>query len=415
MTSQASAPVEGSHESVEEFRQRARAWLESLDSEPVDELPPEEQLAKSRVFQRALHEAGFAGITWPVEYGGQGLSTAHQQAFDEEATRFELPTHAFMITMGMCAPTLVDLGTHEQKKRYLPKLLAGEELWCQLFSEPDAGSDIAGLRTRAVLEGDEWVINGQKVWTSRAHWAELGALLARTDPDQPKHQGITMFIVDMKHPGVTVRPLRVMTGESPFNEVYFDNVRIPKDAVIGQVNEGWKAAVTMLGHERVSLGARRPAKNNSLSYDALARLAHRLGVAQDPGTRRKLAEFYAQEQALALLVSRFRQETEVGRPPGPRGSITKLTGSTQQKRAVALLGEIAGPSLTAWDADDEFGTELAFRINMSPAPGIAGGTSEVQHNIIGERVLGLPKEPQMDKGVPYRDVAVGNQRKENQS
>lgn len=412
MTSQVSAPEAGSPEAVEEFRQRARSWLESLELEPLDDLPPEEQLAKSRVFQRQLHEAGFAGITWPVEYGGQGLTTAEQQAFDEEAVQFDLPTHAFMITMGMCAPTLVDLGTHEQKARFLPKLLAGEELWCQLFSEPGAGSDIAGLRTRAVLDGDEWVINGQKVWTSRAHWAQYGALLARTDPDQPKHQGITMFIVDMAHPGVTIRPLKVMTGESPFNEVYFDNVRVPKDAVIGTVNEGWQAAVTMLGHERVSLGSRRPAKANALSYDALVRLARRLGVAEDQGIRRQLAEFYAQEQALALLIHRFREETEAGRPPGPRGSITKLMGSTQQKRAVALLGEIAGPSLVAWDPDDEYGTELAFRVNMSPAPGIAGGTSEVQHNIIGERVLGLPKEPQADKGVPYKDLAVGMQNRE---
>lgn len=396
-------------EALDAFRTRVRTWLVENATFAPAEMSAEQQHAAGRAWQKALADGGLAGLTWPSEFGGQGLSATEQQVFDEEAMAYELPTHAFMITLGMIAPTLVDLGTQEQKSRYLPQLLRGAELWCQLFSEPGAGSDIAGLQTKAVLDGDHWVINGQKVWTSRAHWADYGAILARTNPDVSKHQGITMFIVDMRAPGVTVRPLKVMTGESPFNEVFFDNVRIPVDAVIGQVDGGWTAAVTMLGHERVSLGSRRPPKNNSLSHDSITSVARRQGTEHDEGVRLELADFYAHERALALLIARLRQESDAGRSPGARGSITKLTGALQQRRAVDLLASVGGGVMTGWDSDDEAMRDLNFLVNLSPAPGIAGGTSEIQRNIIGERILGLPKEHDPSKGKPFRQIQVGTQ------
>ena len=217
---------------VAEFRRRARAWLAAnaprkADADGVDAEPGARGIAEQKAFQAKLYDAGFAGITWPREYGGQGLTNAEQIAFSEEARDFALPTSAFLIGLGMPGPTILELGSEEQKKRYLPKMLRGEEIWCQLFSEPAAGSDVASLTTAAVRDGDEWILNGQKVWTSGAQYSDYGAVIARTDPTVPKHAGITMFIIDMHAPGVTVRPLKVATGAAPFNEVFFDQVRLP--------------------------------------------------------------------------------------------------------------------------------------------------------------------------------------------
>src|SRR6201992_1565412 len=247
-----------SEQSVTDFRKRARAWLtgnapqggggdEELEPGPAD-------IPAQKAFQAKLYQAGYAGITWPKEYGGQGLTNAEQIAFSTEAREYSLPTSAFLIGLGMPGPTILELGTEEQKKRYLPPMLRGEEIWCQLFSEPSGGSDVAALITTAVRDGDEWVLNGQKVWTSGAQHSDYGAVIARTDPTVPKHNGITMFIIDMHAPGVTVRPLKVATGAAPFNEVFFDNVRLPADSVIGTVNDGWRAAVVMLRNERVAIG-----------------------------------------------------------------------------------------------------------------------------------------------------------------
>ncbi len=246
------------------FRDRARDWLAANVPESSESGPAAEMVAIAKRFQAALYDAGLAGLTWPAEFGGQGLTEAEQQIFDEEAASYDLPTGVFAIGVGMCGPTLLDLGTAEQKSRYVRPMLRGEEIWCQLFSEPGAGSDVASLQTRAIREkgnseggmgrrvgGGGWVVNGQKVWTSFAQCSDYGALLARTNADQPKHKGLTMFIVDMHAPGVTVRPLRDMTGRAPFNEVHFDDGRLPADAVLGEVDAGWFATVTMLGHERV--------------------------------------------------------------------------------------------------------------------------------------------------------------------
>ncbi|GAA5173021.1 acyl-CoA dehydrogenase [Pseudonocardia eucalypti] len=394
----------------EEYRAAARTWLQAHAPRPADGLSGEEYLRRAREFQAALFAGGYAGITWPKDAGGQGLSTAYQQIFGEESAEYELPTDPFMIGMGMCGPTLVDLGSAEQKQRYLPKLLSGEEIWCQLFSEPGAGSDVASLQTKAVRDGDGWVLNGQKVWTTNAQFADFGALLARTDPERSKHAGITMFVVDMHAPGVTVRPLRDMSGRAPFNEVYFDDVRIPADAVIGELNRGWQAAVTMLSHERVSIGASRRSRNSPLEFGALVELARRNGTDRDQGVREALAEQYAHERALELFNVRMRQETAAGNPPGARGSVAKLAGALLLRRAIETAGQAAGAGAVAWDPEDHATSELVRGINSVPASNIAGGTNEIQRGIIGERILGLPKEPQVDRDMPFRELKVGTQR-----
>jgi alkylation response protein AidB-like acyl-CoA dehydrogenase len=399
--------------SVTDFQNRVRAWLEQNaprrggggapgDSRRAD-------IATQQAFQARLYDAGFSGITWPREYGGQGLTNAEQIAFTQVAREFALPVGAFLIGLGMPGPTILELGTEEQKKRYLPKLLRGEEIWCQLFSEPSGGSDVASLITTAVRDGDEWVLNGQKVWTSGAQYSDYGAVIARTDPTVPKHNGITMFILDMHSPGVTVRPLKVATGATPFNEVFFDQVRLPVDSVIGEVNDGWHAAVVMLRNERVTIGTMAAPRTSPLSYDSLSGLAARLGTGADPGLSRKLAELYARERSVQLFGQLLREEAMAGRDPGARGSVAKLAGAELGNFASLVAAEVLGPAAAASDSDDV----RAVLNGMISAPGgsIAGGTNEIQRNIIGERVLGLPKDPGVDRSTPFNQLRVGTLRK----
>ncbi|MET0238054.1 MAG: acyl-CoA dehydrogenase family protein [Kibdelosporangium sp.] len=393
-------------EQLAAFRHRAGEWLTEQARDPVQP----EDVAGAKRFQAALHDAGFAGITWPAAYGGQGLGQREQLAFNDVAKAFDLPVAMFVIGLGMCGPTLVDLGTDQQKSRYLRPMARGEEVWCQLFSEPGAGSDVASLQTKAVRDGDDWVLDGQKVWTTVAHLADYGAVLARTNPDVPKHSGITMFIVDMHAPGVTVRPLKDMTGRAPFNEVFFEGVRLPADSVIGEVNAGWGAAVTMLSHERVSIGAAVARRSDPLAYSVLTATAQERGVRDDPLIRRQLAELYSRQRALQLFTARLRQEAHAGLMPGARGSVAKLVGALNQAYGVEVAGAVAGPEAMAWDATDPVAAERAVGMNSAPAAAIAGGTSEVQRNIIGERILGLPKEPSVDRDVPFRELKVGTQR-----
>jgi alkylation response protein AidB-like acyl-CoA dehydrogenase len=398
--------------SVADFRNRARAWLEQNaprrgGGEPGE--PGRADIAAQQAFQARLYDAGLAGITWPKEYGGQGLTNAEQIAFTQVARDFALPVGAFVIGLGMPGPTILELGTEEQKQRYLAKLLRGEEIWCQLFSEPSSGSDVAALITTAVRDGDGWVLNGQKVWTSGAQYSDYGAVIARTDPTVPKHNGITMFIVDMHAPGVTVRPLKVATGAAPFNEVFFDQVRLPADAVIGEVNDGWRAAVIMLRNERVAIGTMAAPRTSPLSYHSLRGLAARLGTGADAGLSRKLAELYARERSVQLFGQLLREEAMAGRDPGPRGSVAKLAGAELGIFASQVAAEVLGPAAAASDSEDV----RAVLNGMISAPGgsIAGGTNEIQRNIIGERVLGLPKDPGVDRSTPFNQLRVGTLRK----
>jgi alkylation response protein AidB-like acyl-CoA dehydrogenase len=397
-----------------DFRSRARAWLK----EHAPQRGGDDELSESggtdiptqKKFQASLYDAGFAGITWPKEYGGQGLTNAEQIAFSAEAREYALPTGAFLIGLGMPGPTILELGSEEQKKRYLPPMLRGEEIWCQLFSEPSGGSDVAALITTAVRDGDEWVLNGQKVWTSGAQHSDYGAVIARTDPTVPKHNGITMFIVDMHAPGVTVRPLKVATGASPFNEVFFDNVRLPADSVIGTVNDGWRAAVVMLRNERVTIGTNAAPRTSPLSYDSLSGLAGRLGGGGDQGLSRRLAELYVRERSAQLFGQLLREEAMAGRDPGPRGSVAKLAGAELSLFAAGVAADVLGPAAAGSDRADV--QEVLTAMIASPAGSIAGGTNEIQRNIIGERVLGLPKDPGVDRSIPFNQLRVGTLRKD---
>ena len=413
------------------FRARARVWLEANvakrrvrgdDDEfegggesMFDEMGEQAEgawLAKARALQAGLFDAGFAGITWPKEHGGQGLSNRFQEIWVEEGAGYDLSaTGAFMIGLGMCGPTLVTMGTPEQKARYISPMLRGEELWCQLFSEPGAGSDVASLQTRAVRDGDEFVVNGQKVWTSGAHYADYGILIARTDADQPKHRGISMFVLDMRTPGVTCKPLRQITGGANFNEVFFDDARIPAENLVGELNEGWRGAITMLMNERVAIGAGGGGgMRGGGGALALVKLARERGVAGDRRVRQGIADIYIRQTILGYIGMRIRDALKSGRVPGPEGSIAKLSGSQLGWRGAELGMAIAGAGSIAWDSGETKGSRLAMAVLGAPAGSMAGGTDQIQRNIIGERVLGLPKEPQVDRELPFRELKVGTQR-----
>jgi alkylation response protein AidB-like acyl-CoA dehydrogenase len=396
----------------EDFRARARAWLAAnaprLAGGDDDESGGQSTLAEQKAFQAKLYDAGFAGIIWPTQYGGQGLTSAEQIIWSQESRDYDLPIGAFFIGLSMPGNTLLEVGSEEQKKRYLPKMLRGEEIWCQLFSEPGAGSDVASLQTTAVRDGDTWILNGQKVWTSGAQFSDYGAILARTDPTKPKHSGISMFIVDMHAPGVTVRPLKVATGHSPFNSVFFDNVRMPADAIIGEENKGWDAAVVMLRHERIAIGTMGSSRTSPLAFESLRDLAAGLGRTGDQGVRRNLAELYAKSRAMQLFALMLREETMAGRPPGARGSVAKLAGSELGRFAGNVAAEVLGDQLAGFDTD-EF-QAVTTSIIAVPGGAIAGGTTEIQRNIIGERVLGLAKDPGVDRATPFNQLRVGTQR-----
>ncbi|MEV5572783.1 acyl-CoA dehydrogenase family protein [Spirillospora sp. NPDC052269] len=388
---------------LDEYRSRARAWL----AERTADLPPDPGLAESRAFMADLYDAGHVGITWPAEYGGRGLTAAEERAFQQVAADFPLPVSVFGIGLGMCGPTLLSLGTEEQKRRYVRPLLRGEEIWCQMFSEPGAGSDVASLQTRAVRDGDHWIVDGQKVWTSVARQADLGLLIARTDPDVPKHQGITMFVIDMHAPGVDVRPLRDMTGESHFNEIFFTGVRVPAENVVGEVNGGWSAAVTTLLHERVSIGMGATRTERPASFAALRTAARERGLLGEPGVQDLLLDLYLRERAFDLLNARMSQEVRAGIQPGARGSVSKLLLADLTLGSADLASEILGPECLTGDVP------IARALAWAPGMALGGGTNEIMRNIIGDRVLGLPREPQVDRNIPFKALKVGTQAKED--
>ncbi|WP_248961316.1 acyl-CoA dehydrogenase family protein [Sphaerisporangium perillae] len=392
---------------LEEYRRQARDWLAAnVPGAPAEGSAAEDGVATAREFMARLYDAGYSGITWPAEWGGQGLTQAEDRAFAAEAARVSLPIYVFSIGLGMCGPTLVDLGTPEQKARHIRRLLRGEEIWCQLFSEPGAGSDVAALQTRAVPADDGgWIVNGQKVWTSVAQHADYGLLLARTDVEVPKHKGLTMLIVDMHAPGVTVRPLKDMTGRAHFNEIFFDDVHIAPGSVVGEVNGGWSSAVTTLLHERLSIssgvGMSGP-RDNPASLDALREVVD----VQDPLVRDQLVELHIRSRALALFNAKLSQETKAGIFPGARGSAAKLLLAELTNFQADLAVSLAGPQALAYEPG---GGGLAGAIALAPAMSLGGGTNEIMRNIIGDRVLNLPPEPRADKNVPFKDLKVGTQ------
>lgn len=356
-------------------------------------------------YQAKLFDAGLAGLTWPVEYGGQGLGAVYQRVFNEEAAEFEVTSRIVGIGLGMCGPAILAHGTDAQKARYLPPLLRGDEIWCQLFSEPAAGSDIASVRTRIRREGDGWVVDGQKVWSSVAHHAQFGLLLGRSNTGVPKHAGMSMLIVPMNAPGVEIRPLRQMDGGANFNEVFLTDVRLPAEALVGNVDEGWAVARTTLSNERLAVAGGR--QGNTSIVVPLIELAKKMGGVRDPLLRDLLVRLYSWDLALQELQATARAAREAGLPPGPEGSVAKLLNTRLQKGVADARMRLIGMRAIAWDDDDLVAAHAAGACLASPAASIGGGTDEVQRSIVGERILGLAREPAADTGIPFRDLPRG--------
>ena len=388
-----------SAEEAEAFAQKCRAFLS-------ENAAGDRSVDAAKTFLAAAAAAGLGGIVYPAEYGGAGLTKAHDKIWRAEKAKFPAVDAEYIISHGMCLPVLNDFGTDEQKAKFLPSIISGEHMWCQMFSEPNAGSDVASLRTSAVLDGDQWIINGQKVWTTLAHRSDYGVLIARTNPDVPKHAGISMFIVDMAAPGVEIRPIHQIDGGKHFNEVFFTDAAIPKGWLLGELNNGWNQATAMLMYERVAIGTAGAGKLARRNYDMLVKRARKNRRITDPVVRDELMSLYAMETVKSLVAMRTRAELKAGKVPGPGGSLGKLSGSIISQRVRAIAQNISGLDGIAWEFDDDDGQQLARHVLNSFQDGIAGGTDEIQRNIIGDRVLGLPRDISVDKGVPFNEIAT---------
>ena len=396
------------------FRAEARAWLEKTLDQPNAKanvrIDGPEGLKRAKEYQASKAAAGFVGLTWRKEAGGRELPPIFNVIFNQEEQKFQAPVGPFAIGLGMCIPTVIAFHSPERVKHYVGPALRGEEIWCQLFSEPGAGSDVAGLKTRAVRDGDDWIINGQKVWTSGAHYSDYGIVLVRTNPEKEKHKGLTMFVINMKAPGVEVRPIHQMSGGSNFNEVYFTDVRIPDSERLGEVGNGWNVALVTLMNERLAVGG-----SAGPEYGEILELARntpspsgRGTLLQDQAFREKLASWYVSAEGYTLGKYRTMTALSKGQTPGPENSIGKLLNANRMQDIgnAAIEGEdhygiISDPALAPMQG--------AFHNAYMWAPGlrIAGGTDEILRNIIAERVLGLPQDARADKGIAFKDLPTG--------
>ena len=404
-------------EPVEEFRLRARAWLkEHMPTEP-DGVSLRTQPGRwdiERELQRRVWDGGFAGICFPAAYGGLGLSREHQLAFTEESFPFDMPCSLNVPTFGILAATLIDYGTPEQQARYLPKILTGEELWVQFLSEPSGGSDLAGCLTRADRDGDVWIMNGSKIWSSGAADADYAMCLARTNWDVPKHRGLTMFIMPIHQPGVTVEQIRQVDGSMEFCQEFFDDVPIPAENVVGEVDDGWTIASRLLVHERLATGGGSPyTSGRSGGHDAddddnpLLDVVRARGRQDDPRVRALLAEAHVRKTVQRQMTARLTQAMRTGAMPPPVGSLMKLFAAVNVMRRAEIGLELAGEDAVVWPVGDgpttpgaQLGDFTLWRQGMS----LGGGSNEIQRNIISERLLGLPREYAADREVPYREV-----------
>jgi alkylation response protein AidB-like acyl-CoA dehydrogenase len=388
----------------ETFRDQVRSWLkDNIPTEWTDRLaassdvPRREAYELLRHWQRRMYDAGFIGVTWPQDYGGRGLTFMEEMILHQEMALAKAPPILNILGVGMAGPTIIAYGTEAQKKRYPAKILSCEEIWCQGYSEPNAGSDLASLQTRAVKDGDHYVVNGQKVWTSLAHVADWMMLLARTDAEAPKHKGITYFLLDMHSPGVTVKPLRQITGDAEFNEVFFDNVRVPESQVLGGVNNGWAVGLTTLMYERLALGFGLQVRLR-IALDSLIEMARRVekngaSITKDPMMRQKIAQLWIDTECLKYTGARAVTKLLKGELPGPEASTGKMGWVENNQRLQELAMEIQGPYSqlkkgSEWAVEGGLWQHTFLR---SRANSIEGGTTEIQRNIIAERVLGLPK------------------------
>jgi alkylation response protein AidB-like acyl-CoA dehydrogenase len=384
----------------EAFRAELRAWLTANITDAFREqrtMTFQEKVNVRRAWQKTLFESGWIGIGWPIEYGGRGANLMQESIYNEEMARAQAPLAANVIGLNMAGPTLLAVGTPEQKTRYLPKILSAEEIWCQGFSEPNAGSDVASLQTRAVREGDHFVVNGQKVWTSYGYVADFCILLVRTDFEVPKHKGLSYLIVDMRSPGVSTRPLVQMTGEAEFAELFFDDVHVPVENLVGSLNQGWMVALTTLMHERGTLSfsiiVTFEQRLQALIELSRRSTLHGAPALKDPQVRQRLARLYTDVKTFKLNTMRQVATLDQGQLPGPEGSLLKLHWSELNQRLVELAFELEGPysSLAPDSVDAPFEGRWQYEYLRARGNTIEAGTSEVQRNIVAERVLGLPR------------------------
>ena len=400
------------------YRDKVRAWLsanakkKSASAHEAMEADDNSSMAASKAWQAKKAAAGYAQITWPKEWGGQGGTPIQQVIFNQEEGAFDVPPNPFQIGLGMCVPTVITFADDATKQRYVGPALRGEEIWCQLFSEPAGGSDVAAVRTKAVRDGDapdaDWVINGQKVWTTGAQFSDFGIVLVRTSPDKPKHKGMTMFWLDMKAPGVEVKPIHQMSGGRSFNEVYFTDVRLKDSQRLGAVDDGWKVALVTLMNERLAVGGSTGTQYGHIMEAARAIDTDAGPMLKDGGFREKLADWYVQTEGLKF--TRFRTMTALskGQTPGPESSIGKVIAATQMQDLANAAVEMEDQFGIIWD-EGVSPLKAAFQSSLMFAPGlrIAGGTDEILKNIIAERVLGLPGDIRVDKDVPFKDAPTG--------
>lgn len=401
-------------ESEASFRAEAQAWLQAnakrrstamIDLFGDEARSIEDYVAAAKVWQAKKYDAGFAAITWPKAYGGRDGAPIEQVIFEQEESQYESYSGIFGIGLGICCPAIRAFGAPAQRERFLRAALRGEEMWCQLFSEPSAGSDLAGIRTRAERHGDDWIVNGQKVWTTGAHYSDWGILLARTDSSALKHNGLTMFLMDMKLPGVSVRPVRQISGRSDFNEVFMNDVRLTDTYRLGEVGDGWKIAIAALMFERYSVG-----ELSFIDYDFIMRLAGEASIdgvpaIEDGRVRERIADMYINSRALKLLGYRAQTALSKGHTPGPEQAITKVIMASQAQRTSYLAMDLQGETgmLTASEHGESWrGVDWAWA--WGAAMRIAGGTDEILRNIIAERVLGMPNDVRVDKDVPYNAI-----------
>ncbi len=399
-----------------EFRAKARAFLDAnAERREPGEVTGYRRgqdapgaLDKAKAFQAKKAEAGFAGIAWPKEWGGQGGTQIQQVIYNQEEANFKVNTSFFTIGLGMCIPTLCTWGTDAQRERYAKPGLRADEVWCQLFSEPGGGSDLAALRTRAVRDGDDWIINGQKIWTSGAHYCDYGILVTRSDFSAAKHDGLTFFFLDMKSPGIEIKPIRQMSGASHFNEVHFNDVRIPDSQRLGPEGAGWKVSITTLMNERFAVGeAPGPDVNELIDLARTVQMEDGLAI-DDSAVQERIADWYVRTQGVRFTKFRMMTALSRGETPGPESSIGKLVSASKLQDITSygldLLGMAGVTSTSDMPLDGIFEEALLY----SPALRIAGGTDEILRNIIAERVLGLPPDVRVDKGIPFSDVPTGS-------
>ena len=390
------------------FREEASSWL--AENAPTDDafraLSPLEQ---AKVWQKRKYDAGWACIGWAPDFGGRGASAIEEVIWRQEESQYDLPANFFLIGQGMIGPTLMAWASDGDKARFLPPLASGEEVWCQLFSEPAGGSDLAALRTRAERDGDDWVINGQKIWTSGAHYSDYGVIVVRTDPTVPKHKGLSYFYIDMKAPGVEIKPIKQLTGDSDFNEVYFTDVRVSDSQRLGEVGQGWQVSLTTLMNERAAIGGSFGQMDVSLAMSVAAEVEiDGRPALEDAAVRARIADWYVQEAGLKYTGYRSLTALSRGALPGPENSIGKLVGAPKMQAMSSYLMDLLGASGAIADEALAAKAGIIQRAYMG-APGlrIAGGTDEIMANIIAERVLGLPQEPRLDKGIPFNEVPTG--------